>query len=1492
MSMNQKNAPSVGTDSKPAPVWARGPSSAAPSTAASPNPSRSNTPSHPSSGLAETSAGENAIPHGPSAIPIGASHSRKSSLLVGAGGVDFKKSNIAFGTVNVPNSILSSSPAAPSTTGGHLADSVKSFGTIDADGNTDPSVVKTRKPSTLNPSAPSSDKQQLNVHSLFTSRSPQNPSSLASMSPHQMSQHPVSHIRRQSLGQSNPNFQGQVPIGSPNSSAVPPHLRPSSGMPGQSRPPNLNMPHGQFIPQHVQQGFRPQQSMPPHQPSVRPNGAGPQGMPRPMMNPGQYNMHSGPQGQYSVMNYPPPQGNFFPSYNPYEQPPNFVASQWAPQQHQQYNNGFSAGHMSPRPPQGQLAPAQAQSPMPTPATMISSGGPSPMPTPPTHPPSLISHQPTPSNVSVTSIPSTPGRPVPATAPSAQFLSGGAPSFTPRGASKTIKLSREDGREVDLQTIAKAVKPGPGATGDGVPDKPVTNVETLKKKTGLPVVVRLESEESKKARLAEEERQAKIKATEEKEASERKERSEKKAKEEQRIKTEADAKMKDVVEQDERERNAEEDGEKKKVDEAFAAEQAAERKLAEEKEAAVKAAQENSEKAEEERAAAHVASQEAREKAQEQRHALLSTPAVSVSVSPISTPVLVAGLPAKPIAAIAEIKRAPPSALDLSPSSPSIGGETTSVSATVLNSARPIEDINAITYPISLKSPKPELNANAVPGKFRYDRDFLMQFMNVCREKPESLPPLEEIGLEAMDTGSGFGSRRGGRASMGPSSRVPSGSGSGLAHGGSNRPFPGQGMGAFGMGSFGSGSGLSRATSEQRYQASRRASSQNGPTGMSPMAGPPALALSNSRSGTNRGSQRGSKRAPPGQTPAAAPIPISENAWTRTRLGGDAEGTPGYIERKVKALLNKLTEEKFDEISLQILEWANKSRNETNGLTLKLVIKQIFEKATDEAHWSSMYAKLCRLLHDELDPKVTEIIGEKPVSGRTLFRKYLLGRCQMDFENGWKAREDTAVAAAAKQKEDGEKQEKAKESGDKEADLMSDEYYAAQKAKRRGLGLVQLIGELFKREILSSRVISECLIKLLSNVLDPDEEDIESACKLLATVGSAYDRVASDNLNKAYIRLDEILKLESMSSRIRFMIMDVIDLRKEGWRLRKPQAGVMTIAEIHKQNAQEKSAAAAAVVAKESISRGGSRAGRDRRDGGLQPGEWQAVQSGARTLSRPTDFSGMGKNMSASGNAPSFGPSSVFASRKGKGNTAGMTTPPISRQPSSANMFSALNDAHEAEAAGGDGGEPGAQRKRLNLAPRTKPIPGGEGEMEVEAEVEVEGEGVGESGGGEGTEEMSEERAKAKIDVDMKELWGEKDLGGSRNPVDIVEYFVSLPESRRPLLAERLVSDIFRISKTKEAQIVAQGWRMALDQQSVTVDVLRQSLEGRMATLDDEAIDFPGAYSAVAYLVRGIDLSQEDVEGLGEKIEMEGTPLITPKQKLEKALTKVDEEAST
>ncbi|KAI0776232.1 eukaryotic translation initiation factor 4G1, eIF4E-binding domain-containing protein, partial [Trametes elegans] len=64
----------------------------------------------------------------------------------------------------------------------------------------------------------------------------------------------------------------------------------------------------------------------------------------------------------------------------------------------------------------------------------------------------------------------------------------------------------------------------------------------------------------------------------------------------------------------------------------------------------------------------------------------------------------------------------------------------------LASARPIEDIHTIAYPEGTRSPSPALNANAQPGKFRYDRAFLLQFRGVCRSRPDALQTLHGTGL--------------------------------------------------------------------------------------------------------------------------------------------------------------------------------------------------------------------------------------------------------------------------------------------------------------------------------------------------------------------------------------------------------------------------------------------------------------------------------------------------------------------------------------------------------------------------------------------------------------------------------------------------------------------------------------------------------------------------------------------------------------------------
>ncbi|EKD00153.1 eukaryotic initiation factor 4F subunit [Trichosporon asahii var. asahii CBS 8904] len=1349
--------------------------------------------SNPSSNVASSSPSPSNDAPGSNPVAIG----KKGSLMVG-GNSDVPRGqpqrlqnadnagNLAFGTVDSPNPLLSSSPAAPSTTGGHLADAVKSFGSIDAETTaTGSSMIRPpRRTSGSTPADAPAARKKLDVHSLFAGK-PQQAGSGSSMSPPPQQGSPAAHDRRQSLGQSSFPSNGMPYQQMPGQ----PHLRPPQGMQGQPRSPVMGG-QPQFNPQ---QSFRVPQNQ---QQAVRP-GNGPMGVPRPMM--GQQMPYGMPYNQspggYQMMH---PQGNYYvsgltaPVTDPsqygvsYEQNQYGMPQQWMPQQHSPNMP------LSPRSAQAQLG---QPSPAPPNAQLPGSAGGSPMPTPPSRPQSLVGGQSTSSPMPTTpSRPLQPGTPFTPQAPAPQTpgLSPGAAAFTPRP-KQVIKIARPDGTPVNLSEEAAAAK---GPTASSTPETP--EEPPRKKMPTLPVLVRMESEEQKKARLAEEEKLKKIKEQEEKEEAERKERRERREKEEA-------------------ERKAKQEEEEQMAKAAEAAKQEAEEVVEAEK------------SAEEPKPALTD-----KEKQDELRRSLM-TPAASVVSSPLASPALAAaGLPAKPLSALnpaSGSRRPTPSSLDIK-STPS-----------ALSSAKPIENLGSIEYPASVKPQSAELNAKSEPGKFRYDRDFLMQFMEVCKDKPDSLPNLEEIGLEA-DTSSGFGqSRRGNRGPMGSSSRTAPGLGMPM---GSGRPFTGNPMGSFGYsGRQGSSGGMPRPRS--------------GPSGGMHMSRPP------------RGSSgRGHPRKPQNE-PDVAPLQVSANAWVNARSAGTDEKSPVYIERKVKALLNKLTEEKFDSISKQILEWANKSREETDGMTLKLVIKLVFEKSTDEAHWSAMYAKLCRLLLDQLDPAVTEVIDGKSVSGGSLFRKYLLGRCQADFEAGWKAREEAALAAMSTNEAD---KQAAAQSNEGDAPLMSDEYYALQKAKRRGLGLVQLIGELYKLEMLSRGVIRECLVRLLGNVEKPDEEDLESTCKLLTTVGKQFEASSTQPLDPVFDRLKAIVKNDSISSRIRFMVMDVIDLRKNKWQSRK-EVVPTTIAQIHQQAAREN--AEKAQAARESISRGGSRAGHSRREG-PQPGEWQSVgATGPRPPQRPTDYSNLGRGVSSAGMAaaPTFGPSGVFA--RGKKGSASGSTPPLSRHSSTTNMSNMFNILNETGDSAGDAAE-APQRKKLQLAPRTKPLPSKEGSDE-ESE-------------GEGEVEMTEEAAKNKIKMDAQELWGEKDSGGSRNPEDIVEYYRALPSEYRHLLSEKLCDDVFRIAKLRDAEVVAKGWSAALKENAASLDDLKKGLEGRMPTLDDDAIDFPQAYKAIATIMRSLDLNAEDIDALVAMIDVYGEPKITPKMKLEKALGQVDEEAAS
>jgi translation initiation factor 4G len=361
--------------------------------------------------------------------------------------------------------------------------------------------------------------------------------------------------------------------------------------------------------------------------------------------------------------------------------------------------------------------------------------------------------------------------------------------------------------------------------------------------------------------------------------------------------------------------------------------------------------------------------------------------------------------------------------------------------------------------------------------------------------------------------------------------------------------------------------------------------------------------------------------------------------------------PDMVQRKVKAALNKMTPEKFDKIADQILAIAAQSKDEADGRTLRQVIQLTFEKATDEAHWASMYAKFCKRMLETMSPDIKdESILDKNgniVSGGNLFRKYLLNRCQEEFERGWKM--------DLPDKPEGER-------GDEktaEAAMLSDEYYIAAAAKRRGLGLVQFIGELYKLSMLTERIMHECVKKLVDYTGIPDEAEIESLTKLLKTIGQNLDSTEKGKpmMDVYFTRIQTMIDTPDLPSRLRFMLMDIVDLRKKRWQSKEANKGPKTLDEVRAE-AEAVAAAKAAENARGS-QRGGGGGGRmqmgrgDSRNFSNQynqpPVDYQKNTVGMDDLRRLTNKGGANRHSSQQ---MSFGPTSMFSSRSNSGRKMG------------------------------------------------------------------------------------------------------------------------------------------------------------------------------------------------------------------------------------------------
>ncbi|KAM0934209.1 putative MIF4G-like, type 3, MIF4G-like domain superfamily protein [Dioscorea sansibarensis] len=251
-------------------------------------------------------------------------------------------------------------------------------------------------------------------------------------------------------------------------------------------------------------------------------------------------------------------------------------------------------------------------------------------------------------------------------------------------------------------------------------------------------------------------------------------------------------------------------------------------------------------------------------------------------------------------------------------------------------------------------------------------------------------------------------------------------------------------------------------------------------------------------------------------------------------------------RQLKSILNKLTPQNFEKLFAQV-----KTVNIDNPVTLTGVISQIFDKALTEPTFCEMYADFCLHLSSELPD--FSVNNEK-----ITFKRLLLNKCQEEFERG-----EREQAEAEKAEEEGEIEQS---EGVREEKRI--------KARRRMLGNIRLIGELYKKKMLTERIMHECITKLLGQYQNPDEEDIEALCKLMSTIGQMIDHPKAKEHMDAYF--DMMLKLSTnpkLSSRVRFMLKDAIDLRKNRWQQRRKIEGPKKIEEVHRDVAHERQAQA-------------------------------------------------------------------------------------------------------------------------------------------------------------------------------------------------------------------------------------------------------------------------------------------------------------------------------
>eukprot|EP01012_Entosiphon_sulcatum_P068672 TRINITY_DN989_c0_g1_i1.p1 TRINITY_DN989_c0_g1~~TRINITY_DN989_c0_g1_i1.p1 ORF type:complete len:446 (-),score=70.66 TRINITY_DN989_c0_g1_i1:106-1443(-) len=268
-----------------------------------------------------------------------------------------------------------------------------------------------------------------------------------------------------------------------------------------------------------------------------------------------------------------------------------------------------------------------------------------------------------------------------------------------------------------------------------------------------------------------------------------------------------------------------------------------------------------------------------------------------------------------------------------------------------------------------------------------------------------------------------------------------------------------------------------------------------------------------------------------------------------------------ILQHICGMLNKITPEKYDTLVSGLKSTSVLDDHEL----MEKVILMIFEKAIWEPEFACMYADLCSdMSHAEMDRRRLE--GGKTGSRNSMFRRLLLQQCQREFE---------------------------RRELDKPPDGISDEAWIS-KQRRRKTGNMKFVGELFKKGMLTEKIIQQVVMTLLfgdppeQERYEPPEWDVDILASLFGTVGQLIDTQTNHAfLDSCFRRMKHLAENARYPPRSRFILMDTIELRQNSWAPRKQALKAVKLQELERQVAEAELEKAAALHFGRPLSRSGA-----------------------------------------------------------------------------------------------------------------------------------------------------------------------------------------------------------------------------------------------------------------------------------------------------------------